>query len=108
MIKEDKSGGKMMDKFKMVGEIITMAAKLNHGKVSKYEKDGPTVFVYYSGHIDEISLRICLNGWDREQNSYPDYAEEAYMDNDEEDYKILNMYNMLKKLYDEAFGEEVN
>lgn len=56
-------------------EIMKLAMLLNDTE-TKQEITGnkPTVFVEFSGHVNALSCRICLNGWHPHHDSNYDFS----------------------------------
>lgn len=65
-------------------------------------KERNTIFINYSGHVNELDIRIHKKGWKTYQD--PDYSKDVYMNNktseqiQEELLEILKELDIIKEL----------
>lgn len=76
-------------KITLACEVLKLSARITNNSVTD-------VFCEYSGHVNGITIRVFLNGWNSEQIT-PDYYKIIYLDRaDVKDLEELTMY--LKEL----------
>lgn len=90
-----------MTKRKIMDEAIRLAMKINGGAVKRCGKGHPTAFIYYSGHINGLEVKIYENGW--VADAYADTSYYFSLDKDED--KLMQVLENLKE-YAEKLTEK--
>lgn len=77
----------MMDKEKLIHDILDLVLRINGGTVKRKGKGHPTAFVSFSGHIASVDVQVYENGWDL-NCKYPEKSFLFYLDSEffEKDY----------------------
>ena len=79
-----------------IHQILDLVLDINGLQESKKELTGdhPTAFLYFSGHVAEISVDVHENGW--EPDNGPSFSRDVYLKNN--DFrKLVNELRRIRK-----------
>ncbi|MEE0264368.1 MAG: hypothetical protein UD936_01975 [Acutalibacteraceae bacterium] len=78
--------------------ILELAMKINNIP-TKREVTGnkPTVFVWFSGHVNLLNVEIHSNGW--VEKSVPDYVHQIYLSDESADDMLNECISVLKNIW---------
>lgn len=92
-----------MTKQKIMNEAIRLGMKINGGAVERCGHGHPTVFIYYSGHINVLEVQIYSDGWAPDEGVSADTSYYFSLDKDED--KLMQVLENLKE-YAEKLTEK--
>ena len=98
-----------MSKRQKMHKILDLVLDIDGITSKNREKGGPNVFMYFSGHIHEVTVQVFEDGW--VAGTDPDYVNEIGLSYSQADTKIEEtisyLRDFLKKVADREIESEV-